>query len=501
MKHSQKYRNESKMKKRIIFLTIIMVGSIFLYTAFINGEREIVDLTENGDKFTQMLKAGSVELTADADVFTQKTKFSNFAVYDGSGATPFLRLGIYEFTYDSGGYISEIYVRFNLPQIEPIDSMVLQLTYYAGYPTEADDNYEVIASLVSNDWVEGNTVWTERPEYLGTSTLVYLHNPSLESEIYIDITDLAEGITESLITIHLCPSDLSRIRFPAPLYSSESYGITPKLILEYGDLSNEFENTPPDQNPFLIYIIVGLSSGILGISLIFIYVLKMKKRKTQTLVREIIDNKKIFCPICFTELKQGEKKCLNCENASKENKKREKLIKMKHKSVIQRNKKGKRRDLRKFKNMMLRETIGSFLAPFLIPLLLLTYDFPTEVNIIFIVVVSIVSPLVGLLFLRAYLKANAKYKESLKQVSSSFITKQIHSNSFKKKEIPISEVRQDFNSSRPINEVSKLKTEEFQFNSSISNKIDKELRVNSYTCKTCGKQLIRKASYCPYCGK
>ena len=59
----------------------------------------------------------------------------------------------------------------------------------------------------------------------------------------------------------------------------------------------------------------------------------------------------------------------------------------------------------------------------------------------------------------------------------------------------------DHASSRPINEVSKLKTEEFQLNSSISNKIDKELRVNSYTCKTCGKQLIRKASYCPYCGK
>ncbi|MCK4383996.1 MAG: zinc ribbon domain-containing protein, partial [Candidatus Lokiarchaeota archaeon] len=272
-------------------------------------------------------------------------------------------------------------------------------------------------------------------------------------------------------------------------------------VFAYGDLNNEFENTLPGQNPFLIYIIVGLSSGILGISLLFIYVLKMKKKKTQTLVREIIDNKKIFCPICYTELKQGEKKCLNCENASKENKMREKLIRKKQKSAIQRNKKGKRRDLRKFKNMMLRETIGAFLAPFLIPLLLLTYDFPTEVNIIFIVVVSIVSPLVGLLFLRAYLKANSKYKESLSQVSSYFRTKQIHSNSYKKEEIPISEVRQDFNSSGPINEVSKLKTEEFQLNSSISNKEDKELRVNSYTCKTCGKQLIKKASYCPYCGK
>jgi len=272
-------------------------------------------------------------------------------------------------------------------------------------------------------------------------------------------------------------------------------------VFEYGDLNNEFENTLPDQNPFLIYLIVGLSSGILGISLIFIYVLKTKKKKTQTLVRKILDKKKRFCPICFTELKQGEKKCFNCENALKEDKMREKFIRMKQKSTAQRNKKVKGRNLKRFKNWMLRETIGAFIAPLLVPLLLLTYDFPTEFNITFIVVVSIVSPLIGLLFLRTYLKANAKYKESLNQGSSSFRTRPIDSNSFKKKERPISEVDQDFKFSRPINEVSKLKIEEYQSNSSISNNIDMELRVKSYACKTCGKQLIKKASYCPYCGK
>jgi len=501
MKHSQKIKNGFKMKKKIIFLIGIMIGSIFLYAAFLSGESEIVDLAENGDDLTQMPKVGSSELTADADVYTQKTMFSDFNVYDGSGSTPFLRLGIYEFTYDSGGYISEIYVRFSLPQIDKINSMILQLTYYSGYPIAADNNYEVNASLVSNDWSEGNGVWTERPEYLGASTLIYLNNPSLESEVYIDITDLAEGITESLITIHLCPSNLSRIRFPEPFYSSESYGVTPKLILEYGDLSNDFENTLPDQNPFLIYIIVGLFSGILGISLIFIYALKMKKKKTQTLVREILDKKKRFCPICFTELKQAEKKCINCENALKEDKMREKLIRMKQKSTAQRNKKVRGRDLKRFKNMMLRETIGAFLAPILVPLLLFTYDFPTEVNNIFLLVASIVSPLFGFLFLRAYLKANAKYKESLNQGSSSFRTRQIHSNSFKKKGSPISDVDQDSCFSKPINEVSKLKIEEFQSKSSISNNIDKKLKVKSYTCKSCGNQLIKKASYCPYCGK
>jgi len=201
-------------------------------------EIDNVELTANADIFTQVSQTEiteieNVELTADADIFTQKTKFSNINVYDGSGATPFLRLGVYEFTYDSGGYLSEIYTRFSLPRITGISSMILQLTYRTGYPIEADDYYDVNASLVSNAWVEADTTWTERPGYLGTSTLVYLHNPSLESEVYLNITSLAEGITDTLITIHLCPNNLSRVRFPAPFHSSESYGITPRLILVY----------------------------------------------------------------------------------------------------------------------------------------------------------------------------------------------------------------------------------------------------------------------------
>lgn len=71
-------------------------------------------------------------------------------------------------------------------------------------------------------------------------------------------------------------------------------------------------------------------------------------------------------------------------------------------------------DLKKRKNNMLRETIGAFIAPFLIPLLLLLYDFPPIVNTIFIIVVAIIGPIVGLLFLRVYLKAKREYMESIK---------------------------------------------------------------------------------------
>lgn len=88
---------------------------------------------------------------------------------------------------------------------------------------------------MSNDWVETTTIWTESPEYLGTSTLTYLNNPGLESEIYIDLMSLVEGLTDTTITIRLCPNNLSRTRFPAPFKSTESHGITPKLILEFED--------------------------------------------------------------------------------------------------------------------------------------------------------------------------------------------------------------------------------------------------------------------------
>jgi len=90
-------------------------------------------------------------------------------------------------------------------------------------------------------------------------------------------------------------------------------------VYKYGDSNNEFENAPPDLNLFLIYIIVGLSIGIFGLSLIFIYVLKVKKKKAQTLVREIIDNKKIqrnkkenLCPFCGTANLKGWKFCTTC---------------------------------------------------------------------------------------------------------------------------------------------------------------------------------------------
>ncbi|KKM98448.1 hypothetical protein LCGC14_1157800 [marine sediment metagenome] len=202
----------------IISLSGIIVSSSFLY------QNSLVSRNSNPE---------IVELTVNADIFTQHTKTSNISVYDGTGGTPFLRIGVYAFTYDMGGYSSEIYVRFNLSKIERLSSMILQFTYWEGYPVETDMNYYVNASLVNNDWVEEDTVWTEKPEHLGISTLVSLQNPDFETEIYLDLTHLIEGITNPLVSIHLIPDDLFRIRFPSPFYSKESYGVTPKLILEY----------------------------------------------------------------------------------------------------------------------------------------------------------------------------------------------------------------------------------------------------------------------------
>jgi hypothetical protein len=230
--------------------------------------------------FTNSLGAGGFDIFLMKYLLEyEEPSESQINVYDGSGATPFLRLGMWNDTYDRGGYLSEIYVRFNLPKIENISSMVLQLTYYEGYPIEADNHYDVNASLVSNNWVEENTIWTEKPEHLGTSTIVYLHNPNLENEVYLDLTNLVEGITDTMVTIRLCPNNLSRIRFPAPFKSSESSGMTPRLILEYTPPS---QTIVPDTAHIILIILLVVFGSLTTIALAGI-IHKTRKQK----VREI----------------------------------------------------------------------------------------------------------------------------------------------------------------------------------------------------------------------
>jgi len=220
---------------------ILIILSIFLFVI-----PQIGGLIQNVDEFTPIIKTSdlteTIELTADADLFTQVRKGTDIDVYAG-GATPFLRLGLWDDTYDLGGYLSEIYIRFSLPKIESITSMILKLSYWDGYPSQQDIYYDINASLVSNDWVESNGVWTERPAYLGTSTIVYLHNPTFESDIYFNLTSLSGGISDTMITIHLCPNNLTRIRYPDPFLTSEN-SATPRLILEYDLPPNITINSP-----------------------------------------------------------------------------------------------------------------------------------------------------------------------------------------------------------------------------------------------------------------
>ncbi len=229
--------------------------------------------------FTNSLGAGGYDIFLIKYLLEyEELSETQINVYDGSGATPFLRLGIWNDTYDEGGCLSEIYVRFNLPKIENISSIVLELTYYDGYPIEADNYYDVKASLVSNNWVEENTIWTERPEDLGTNAIVYLHNPYLESDVYLDLTDLAEGITDTTVTIHLCPNDLSRIHFPAPFKSSESYGITPRLILEYTTLSQPIV---PDITHIILFSLLLAFGSLMTITISVIIYKKLRDRSRE----------------------------------------------------------------------------------------------------------------------------------------------------------------------------------------------------------------------------
>jgi len=66
---------------------------------------------------------------------------------------------------------------------------------------------------------------------------------------------------------------------------------------------------------------------------------------------------------------------------------------------------------------------------------------------------------------------------------------------------PISKLLQKKSSSNPITEVSHLKTEENQSIQSTSEKGSEIIKVTSKSCKICGNELIKNASFCPYCGK
>ena len=69
--------------------------------------------------------------------------------------------------------------------------------------------------------------------------------------------------------------------------------------------------------------------------------------------------------------------------------------------------------LKRNKNRLLREAIGCFIAPLIVPIMLLAYDFSPTVNIIFITVAGITAPLLGLILLRQYFKIKKKYEISL----------------------------------------------------------------------------------------
>jgi len=178
----------------------------------------------------------------------------------------YLRLGYWD------NRIREIYMRFNITSIENITSMKLRLRQEGTSILNLTD-YEIRLSLVDNNWsVYATDMWWDyRPEELGYSIIDTMTVDGMNfTDVIFDITELKDGLNDTLFSIFLAPNDLSQTPnfFYQPCSSEYSYNILarPKLIVKYGepeeppehDLPSSFildsnANNPDIDGVFLLY--------------------------------------------------------------------------------------------------------------------------------------------------------------------------------------------------------------------------------------------------------
>jgi len=92
-----------------------------------------------------------------------------------------------------------------------------------------------------------------------------------------------------MITIRLCPHNLSRIRFPAPFKSSESYEITPRLILEYTTSTQPLIQSTAHIVLIILLVVFGLFTTIALSGIIY----KMRKHEIREIPTVIIQESSI----------------------------------------------------------------------------------------------------------------------------------------------------------------------------------------------------------------
>ena len=228
------------MKNKKFNLTIL--GILLICLSIVNNSNSLSSiLLTNGDlnddnetnlKIADIPQNETIEFDAHTDVFTENNiGVSPIHVSNVS----YLRLGYWD------NNTREIYIRFNITSIENIASMKLRFIQEGNSALQITD-YEIKSSLVDNNWLVNATDmwWDSRPAELGYSVVDtmtvggWAHEPV---EIIFDITELKDGLSDTLFSIFLEPNNLSQIAnfFYQPASSENANtSIHPKLIVEYG---------------------------------------------------------------------------------------------------------------------------------------------------------------------------------------------------------------------------------------------------------------------------
>ncbi|MFW9873096.1 MAG: NosD domain-containing protein [Candidatus Thorarchaeota archaeon] len=225
--------NESKFN--LIILGILLI-CISVPHSNLNGilltKENLSDDNETNFKIADIPQNEIIEFDAHTDVH------SEYLI----GESPihvadvfYLRLGYWD------DRIREIYIRFNITSIENIESMKLRFRQDGNSILNMTD-YEIRLSLVDNNWSAYATdmYWDNRPKELGYSVVDTMTvDGSNFTDVVFDITELKDGLNDTLFSIFLAPNDLSQTpNFFYQPSSSEGSNATyhPKLIVKYGDL-------------------------------------------------------------------------------------------------------------------------------------------------------------------------------------------------------------------------------------------------------------------------
>ncbi len=224
------------MKKiKILFLTGMIIISIFLFIHPIRAENEILGINPTDDREIQGLW--------DKDgFFIEGLNYSswNFTV---------LRVGWDGITAEQLPREHRIYLKFNISTKpnKTIISMILRLRVIGDFGDEGR-NYNMTTNLVANNWNEYDLHWDNVPDDMNKSVEWIIYPEYYGGEdLYINLTSFIDYIENNTLSINIIMESLVNywIKYYISFASKDAEEYKPTLIVEYSDIPSELEPDLP----------------------------------------------------------------------------------------------------------------------------------------------------------------------------------------------------------------------------------------------------------------